>query len=447
MSDIVIHAEKLSKRYKIGERKYNLTLRETITNAISAPARLFRARQPRSANGDATHIWALKDVSFEIRHGEVVGIIGRNGAGKSTLLKILARVTKPTSGFADVKGRMGSLLEVGTGFHGELTGRENTFLNGAILGMTKAEVARKFDEIVAFAEIDKFIDTPVKHYSSGMYLRLAFAVAAHLETEILLVDEVLAVGDAQFQKKCLGKMGDASRQGRTVLFVSHNMTVLNQLCPRAILFANGRIQQDGRTGDVVAAYLKEGNSSAGEQVWEDPKGAPGNDRIRLRSARIVSRGATASEVNIDEEVSVEVEFWNYRPGARNLYVDFYLLDSAGNTVLSAPSTPRANSLPEEWYDKPHPIGLYRSTCTIPANFLNDSQYYISIYVVSLGPLTIEAEAPQALSFSVFDTGVMRVAGGSRWHGAVRVRLPWRTEYLGDANNDSNCDRVDSAARQ
>jgi lipopolysaccharide transport system ATP-binding protein len=432
MSDIVIHVENLGKRYRIGEREPYLGLRHVLNRALTSPVRMLRQRKPSSPNGDPTHIWALKDVSFDVRQGEVVGIIGRNGAGKTTLLKILARVTKPTTGHAEVRGRLGSLLEVGTGFHPELTGRENTYLNGAILGMSKKEIDRKFDEIVAFAEIEKFIDTPVRHYSSGMYVRLAFAVAAHLETETLLVDEVLAVGDAQFQKKCLGKMSDASRHGRTVLFVSHNMTVVNQLCPRTILFANGRVEQDGRTDDVVATYLKQGNDSAGWRVWEDPRSAPGNDRIRLRSARVVSRGATTTEVYIDEEVSVEVEFWNYRPEARNLCVNMYLLDSMGVTVLSTTPTPNANSSPEEWFHKPHPVGLYRSTCTIPANFLNDDRYYITVYVVSFGPMRVEAEAQQVLSFTVFDTGAMREAGGTRWHGVVRVRLPWRTEYLGEA---------------
>ena len=229
---------------------------------MSAPARLFRARKPRSANGDATHIWALKDVSFEIHRGEVVGIIGRNGAGKSTLLKILARVTKPTTGFAEVHGRMGSLLEVGTGFHPELTGRENTFLNGAILGMSKKEVARKFDEIVAFAEIEKFIDTPVKHYSSGMYLRLAFSVAAHLETEILMVDEVLAVGDQRFQDKCLKKIGEVRQHGRTVLFVSHSMMAIRRLCTRVLVVGHGQVNRDSDPMDAIAGYVTEDVASS-----------------------------------------------------------------------------------------------------------------------------------------------------------------------------------------
>src|SRR5579871_4527410 len=227
MSDVVIRVENLGKRYRIGERERYLALRDVLTRAISAPARLFGPRRPSSpSNGDRSHIWALKDVSFDIKPGEVVGIIGRNGAGKSTLLKILSRITEPTEGRVAIKGRVASLLEVGTGFHPELTGRENIYLNGTILGMTRREINRKFDEIIAFAELDRFIDTMVKHYSSGMYMRLAFSVAAHLEPDILLIDEVLAVGDLAFQKKCLGKMQDVGRLGRTVLFVSHNMSAI-----------------------------------------------------------------------------------------------------------------------------------------------------------------------------------------------------------------------------
>jgi lipopolysaccharide transport system ATP-binding protein len=252
MSETVIRCEKLSKRYRIGERERYLALRDVLTRGLSAPTRIFRARPP--LNGNHPHIWALKDISFEVRQGEVVGVIGRNGAGKTTLLKILARVTKPTHGFAEVQGRMGSLLEVGTGFHPELTGRENVFLSGAILGMSKAEIRRKFDEIVGFAEVEKFIDTPVKHYSVGMRMRLAFAVAAHLEPEILLVDEVLSVGDVEFQKKCLGRMGKVAEGGRTILFVSHQMNQIRRLCERALWVEGGEICADGRTSQVVNQY-------------------------------------------------------------------------------------------------------------------------------------------------------------------------------------------------
>ncbi len=261
MSDIAIRVENLSKRYRIGQREPYRALRDVLARGLTAPFRAtasaFRRSPSATANPRASNnnIWALKDVSFEVKKGEVIGIIGRNGAGKSTLLKILSRIAEPTEGYAEIHGRVGSLLEVGTGFHPELTGRENIYLNGAILGMKKHEIDRKFDEIVDFAEIEKFIDTPVKYYSSGMYVRLAFAVAAHLEPEILLVDEVLAVGDAAFQKKCLGKMGDVAKEGRTVLFVSHNMPMIRVLCERAILINQGTLVIDGHTSQTIQKYL------------------------------------------------------------------------------------------------------------------------------------------------------------------------------------------------
>ena len=266
MSETVIRVENLGKRYRIGEREPYKTLRESLTCAVTTPYRVITSmfngsHSPSSSSSTpqnptpSTQFWALKDVSFEVKRGEVVGIIGRNGAGKSTLLKILSRITEPTEGQVRINGRVGALLEVGTGFHPELTGRENIYLNGAILGMRKAEIVHKFDEIVAFAEIEKFIDTPVKRYSSGMYVRLAFAVAAHLEPEILIVDEVLAVGDAAFQKKCLGKMGDVAREGRTVLFVSHNMAAVENLCGRAMHLEEGAVAFGGLSHQVVERYL------------------------------------------------------------------------------------------------------------------------------------------------------------------------------------------------
>ncbi|MBK9715246.1 MAG: ATP-binding cassette domain-containing protein [Kouleothrix sp.] len=268
MSNIAIRAEGLSKRYRIGQRQQLTMLREVIAESLaSATRRVATLGRPRPRADDSL-IWALRDVSFEVGHGEAVGIIGRNGAGKSTLLKILSRITRPTGGGADIYGRVGSLLEVGTGFQPELTGRENIYLNGAILGMPRAEIRRKFDEIVAFAEIEQFIDTPVKRYSSGMYVRLAFAVAAHLEPEILIVDEVLAVGDVEFQKKCLGKMSDVAHEGRTVLFVSHNLEVIQRLCPRCMLFERGQLVAYGGSASVVARYLAGGAGQArpGERV-------------------------------------------------------------------------------------------------------------------------------------------------------------------------------------
>jgi lipopolysaccharide transport system ATP-binding protein len=290
MSDIVIRAEGLSKRYRIGERERYLALRDVLARAFSSPARLFRSRRPSAPNGDHSHIWALKDVSFEIRRGEVVGMIGRNGAGKSTLLKILARVTKPTGGFAEICGRMGTLLEVGTGFHPELTGRENTFLSGAILGMSNAEIRRKFDEIIAFAEVEKFIDTPIKHYSSGMQMRLAFAVAAHLEPEILLVDEVLSVGDLEFQKKCLGKMGEVAKGGRTIVFVSHQMNQIRRLCDRVLWIHAGRLKNQGPTAEIAANY--EAAASSQHEAQDRPDSPDG--KARFQSWRISEPGGEYS---------------------------------------------------------------------------------------------------------------------------------------------------------
>ncbi|MEZ8222125.1 lipopolysaccharide transport system ATP-binding protein [Candidatus Fervidibacteria bacterium JGI MDM2 JNZ-1-D12] len=275
MSDIAIRVEKLSKRYRIGQRERYYALRDVLARSLTAPFRWFSRDRRLSVNDSQSpnYIWALKEVSFEVKRGEVVGIIGRNGAGKTTLLKILARITEPTEGYAEVYGRVGSLLEVGTGFHPELTGRENIYFSGAILGMKKREIDKKFDEIVAFAEIEKFIDTPVKYYSTGMYVRLAFAVAAHLDPEILLVDEVLAVGDIQFQKKCLGKMGDVAKGGRTVLFVSHQMNQIRRLCERVIWLDSGRIRQAGPAHEVTSAYEAALTSGEGarEQLPDAPK--------------------------------------------------------------------------------------------------------------------------------------------------------------------------------
>jgi len=294
MSNAIIHVENLGKRYRIGECQRDTGLRHVLDRAVSAPFRLFRARKPSSSNGDPTHIWALKDVSFEIQQGDVVGIIGRNGAGKTTLLKILARVTKPTTGFADVHGRMGSLLEVGTGFHPELTGRENTFLNGAILGMSKKEIERKFDEIVAFAEIEKFIDTPVKHYSSGMQVRLAFSVAAHLEPEILLVDEVLAVGDTEFQKKCLGKMGDVAKQGRTILFISHSMSAVATLCKEGILISAGSVEKIGPISEVIDRYLSRASDSPENVDLSNHPQRQGTGEVRISQVGLLDTNGNPS---------------------------------------------------------------------------------------------------------------------------------------------------------
>ena len=312
MSNLAIRVEGLSKRYKIGTAKQRHdTLRDAITDGVKA---LFRSNS--RGNSSAAHhstetIWALKDVSFDVKKGEVLGIIGRNGAGKSTLLKILSRITEPTEGRAEIHGRVGSLLEVGTGFHSELTGRENVYLNGAILGMKKAEIDRKFDEIVAFAEVERFIDTPVKRYSSGMYVRLAFAVAAHLEPEILIIDEVLAVGDLSFQNKCIGKMGDVAREGRTVLFVSHNMGAVSNLCTTGMSLDQGRLISRGEIGSVVSGYIKQNTLTSEVQTNEWSRHGTGEARVTM--VRVLdSTGNPCTTFAMGETIVIEMDVEFYR---------------------------------------------------------------------------------------------------------------------------------------
>ncbi len=307
MSDIAIRVEKMGKRYRIGaeEERYS-TLRESATRAFSTPLRWLRRD---SGAETSTQVWALKDVSFEVKQGEVLGIIGRNGAGKSTLLKILSRITEPTEGSAEIHGRVGSLLEVGTGFHPELTGRENIYLNGAILGMKRREIESKFDEMVAFAEVARFLDTPVKRYSSGMYMRLAFAVAAHLEPEILLVDEVLAVGDIGFQQKCLGRMSDVAREGRTVLFVSHNMAAISALCTRAMLLAHGQVTQTGTAQEVVESYLDSVRTTASIPLYERrDRGGSGRARLTGLTFRSGNSRQTTDIAMSGEDLEIDVEY-------------------------------------------------------------------------------------------------------------------------------------------
>jgi lipopolysaccharide transport system ATP-binding protein len=336
MSDIAIHVETLSKQYRIGGRRPDYrTLRDVLTDAVASPFRragsLLRGKK-RTAELNET-ILALQDVSFEIKRGEVVGIIGRNGAGKSTLLKILSRITEPTTGFAEIHGRVGSLLEVGTGFHPELTGRENIYLNGAILGMRRAEIARKFDEIVDFAEVEKFVDTPVKHYSSGMYLRLAFAVAAHLEPEILLVDEVLAIGDIGFQKKCLGKMQDATALGRTVLFVSHNMTIVQAFCQRGILLSEGRVVVDTNAIDAVKRYVAD-SISAAAQPLADRQDREGNGQLRFTEFWMEDgEGARVSEVITGENMRFCFAY-KATGKLRDVHVAFSLQEHIGDPIIN-----------------------------------------------------------------------------------------------------------------
>jgi lipopolysaccharide transport system ATP-binding protein len=416
MSDVVIRAEKLAKRYQIGERESYLALRDVFARAVSVPARIFRSRKPQSTNGDATHIWALKDVSFEVRLGEIVGIIGGNGAGKSTLLKILARVTKPTRGFAVVRGRVGSLLEVGTGFHPELTGRENTYLNGAILGMSKSEIDRKFDEIVAFAELEKFLDTPVKHYSTGMYMRLAFAVAAHLEPEILIVDEVLAVGDMQFQKKCLGKMGQVSREGRTVLFVSHNMAAVNTLCRRAALLDAGKIQAMGATTDVIDLYTQTSRERFGTYYEATQTDQVGDSSVRLRRTRIVNENfETLDRALITQRIGIEISYEILDSRSRPV-PNIYICTADGQSVfLSIPATSNFS------------VGRHTAVVWIPGNTLNDRQYVVWIGLTSMNPVFIHLL--HEIHLTVIDNLNAPTRGDymGTMQGVVRPLLEWQQQ--------------------
>jgi lipopolysaccharide transport system ATP-binding protein len=403
----VIQGKGLGKEYRRGLQSEG-GLRHSLEAFLRSPITSLRRKKEEN-------FWALKDVSLEVKEGEVLGLIGRNGAGKTTLLKILSRITRPTTGWAEIHGRVGSLLEVGTGFHPELTGRENTFLSGAILGMGKSEISRKFDEIVAFAELEQFIDTPVKHYSSGMYVRLAFAVAAHLEPEILLVDEVLAVGDASFQKKCLGKMGDVAKTGRTIVFVSHNMTAMRRLTSRAIWLEGGQIAETGPVANVIDHYLQKNTESNLESVWEDERSAPGDDRVRLHSVRVIPQGSSDGLITVHTPLRIEFAYWNYVPGAV-LNVSMILNNMEEVCVLSGGSG-----------HGPRPSGLIRSTVWIPGDFLNVGSYYINVMVVKDGSFGILLQN-NTVAFEVVEGEVV-----GNWYGrppgAVRPKLRWETETM------------------
>ncbi len=427
MADVALRAVQLGKRYRTGERQPYRTIRDVI--AVSARAELRRLTRRRAApSGDAPSkhadsIWALQDVSFELTDGEALGIVGRNGAGKSTLLKILSRITEPTAGHAVISGRVGALLEVGTGFHPELTGRENIFLNGAVLGMRRADIVRKFDEIVAFAGVERFIDTPVKRYSTGMHARLAFAVAAHLEPDILIVDEVLAVGDAEFQRRCMGKMGDAARSGRTVLFVSHNMAAIESLCSRAIWLEGGRCVADGPAPEVVSRYLSTSLSVLNDHLWTDPELAPGNDRVRIRRAQVrPEHGDPDAPMFVTTPLVIEFEYWNLRAGAR-LNLSLHVYNEQGVMVFNAVPIEET-----EWRGRPFPRGLFRDRCHVPANLLNDGVHRIELLVVEDSARVVH-RMDDVLVFEVRDAAEDRAGWYGRWPGAVRPRLAWETEHL------------------
>jgi lipopolysaccharide transport system ATP-binding protein len=461
MSEIAIKVENLSKRYRIGlEEEIPDTFVGAAKNFLLSPIRNFRQLQalsqfkdgspetedgketgdgrretgnaaspssvlgPPSASEASDIIWALKDVSFEVKRGEVVGIIGRNGAGKSTLLKILSRITHPTSGRVELNGRVSSLLEVGTGFHPELTGRENIYLNGTILGMTKAEVVRKFDEIVAFSGVEKFIDTPVKRYSSGMRVRLAFSVAAHLEPEILLVDEVLAVGDIAFQKKCLGKMEKVAGEGRTVLFVSHNMSMIKTLCPEAILLEDGRLRRRDRSADVVETYLQGNTEQSGEYLWawDDMEIKELGPLIPL-SLRIIDHENKIAD-RVSTRNSFQIEFkYQLTQALTNLRVGITLQTSVGQWVFISydrdlEKDPLYNREP----------GTYLARCTIPKNLLNNKTFILGVITGIKGAQKLYRDS-ELIRFSVDVTdGIGSHWGGNRG-GIIRPALQWETKLV------------------
>jgi lipopolysaccharide transport system ATP-binding protein len=413
----VISVENLSKKYIIGHQKQEgyTTLRDVLANGARRITN--KLRHPFAApETDPTHeeFWALKDVSFDIQQGDRVGIIGRNGAGKSTLLKILSRITEPTSGKVSIKGRVASLLEVGTGFHPELTGRENIFLNGAILGMSKADIKRKFDEIVAFAEVEKFLDTPVKRYSSGMYVRLAFAVAAHLEPEILIVDEVLAVGDAQFQKKCLGKMEEVGNEGRTVLFVSHNMAMISNLCQKGLVLDAGRLSFRGKISEAVLKYYQGANE-------KDALASRGfeSESAKLMGAELVGLG-DALEISIHDELVVRMKYRIKQSVKGRCVPNFHFYASDGNCTFVSNADGVKIMLPGEYY----------AECKIPANLLNEGAYFVGLALTTYydaGKFEVEFFDQNALTFNVIDPmdeRSNRYGYGGPVPGVIRPKLIW-----------------------
>ena len=413
--NLAVSVRNLSKSYIIA---HNEVRHSTASEALIHGIKSLGKRASKET------FWALKDVSFDIEKGNVVGIIGRNGAGKSTLLKVLSQITEPTRGEIRLYGRVGSLLEVGTGFHPELTGRENIYLNGAILGMKKSEITRQFDEIVDFAEVEKFLDTPVKRYSSGMYVRLAFAVAAHLNPEILIVDEVLAVGDATFQKKCLGKMEEIGETGRTVIFVSHNMPTVLRLCKTVILMNQGQVLKIGTGEEVTRDYLTLGNEKAisAERTWPDPRSAPGDAIARLRAARVLNaRGQVSESIDIAEPMSIEIEY-EFLGGNVHCVAAFHLVNEMGVTLFASGDFANVR-----WKNTPRAPGVVSCVCQIPAHFLAEGHISVLVAVCSYNPDTVHAVENDALAFIVVDQTEGEGVRGhavSAWPGAVRPMLQW-----------------------
>ena len=406
----VIRAENLSKQYVLGTRQ-PYSFREMLTGFFASDDDAERT------------LWALRDVSFSVDEGETLGLIGHNGAGKSTLLKILSRITKPTSGNAAIRGRVGSLLEVGTGFHAELSGRENIYLNGAILGMKRAEIEKRFDEIVAFSEIEAFLDTPVKHYSTGMYMRLAFSVAAHLDPEVLIVDEVLAVGDVGFQRKCLRKMRDVGESGRTVIFVSHDMQSIARLCRRAIWLKDGHLKSDGEAKHVVGEYLHEQSRVGAEKTWNSSD-APGNEVVRLRAVRVRGgSGDVTSSIDIRQPVRIEIEYEVLQDG-KVLVPHVQFNNEQGASIFIS------HDWNDGWRERERSIGSYKSVVTVPGNFLSEGTVFVTVGGATYRPHVVHFTERDAVTFNVIDSPDGDAARGDfagPMPGVVRPVLDWKTD--------------------
>jgi lipopolysaccharide transport system ATP-binding protein len=427
MSKPIIHVENLSKAYQIGQIGTGTISKDIerfwITKVLGKedPFLKIGETNDRSKKGESNIVWSLKDINFEINQGDAVGIIGKNGAGKSTLLKLLSRVTSPTTGEIKVKGRIASLLEVGTGFHPELSGKENIYLNGAILGMLKKEITRKLDEIIDFSGVERYVDTPVKRYSSGMYVRLAFAVAAHLESEILIVDEVLAVGDAEFQKKCLGKMGDISKgEGRTVLFVSHNMAAVKSLCSKGIVLENGKTSFNGPVDGAIEYYLKNSESFA-HRRW-DAKTSPKVNFIRLLEAKVLN---THNEIALNHPITddVKIEFTYEVTQENQLFLHGFNLFNGHNIHILSSHDKQAKSL-----NNPLPLGIHSTNITIPGNFLAEGAYNCSFAIMRYNPFHVEFHEMEVVGFNIIDemsNNTVRGNYSGKFPGIVRPLLNWK----------------------
>ena len=427
MSDTVIRVENLGKKYRIGIAPEKFpTLRDAIANTLKSPFQRIRKSLPAGKENAADVIWALEGVSFTVERGQVLGVVGRNGAGKSTLLKILSRITEPSVGEVSIRGRVGSLLEVGTGFHPELTGRENIYLNGAILGMKRSDIERKFDEMVAFSGVEKFIDTPVKRYSSGMYLRLAFSVAAHLEPEILVVDEVLAVGDAEFQRKCLGKMSDVAQEGRTVLFVSHDMSAISRLTEETIVLEEGKLVYRAPTQKAIDYYMSTGFSKTGERTWTEEESPPADSPFHPIALRVRnSKGKVLDLMRSTEPITIEMEY-EVRKAIPGLRVGIYLRNMQGVYVFTSFDI----DSPKEYekYETRSP-GHYISRCTIPTDTLNEGRYSIGINAGVYRGGGRFFQDLRALVFSVDGIGAPGTQWAERRRGVIRPRLNWEINQI------------------